>query len=121
MLDTNVWITIGFTYNTEEQKYYLIKDKHGYGLCLACTGNLFRYISAFCLQCKAPRPLDWTADNKSLDLFIINSWSGIKWNESYYIQWIEYSRLTNIQKMSLLDHGCTHAANWLEPADEDGR
>ena len=31
-----------------------------------------------------------------------------------YIHWIEYSLLTNIQEMTLLHHGCTHIAEWLE-------
>ena len=31
-----------------------------------------------------------------------------------YIQWIEYSLLTNVQEMTSLRHGCTHAADWLE-------
>ena len=36
-----------------------------------------------------------------------------------YIRWIEYSLLTNVQEMTLLCHGCTHTAEWLEPnADE---
>ena len=29
-----------------------------------------------------------------------------------YIQWIEYSLLTNIQEMTSLRHGCTHIAEW---------
>ena len=29
-----------------------------------------------------------------------------------YIQWIEYSLLTNIQEMTSLHHGCTHTADW---------
>ena len=46
----------------------------------------------------------------------MKSWSNIKREtESYYLQWIEYSRLTDIQEESLLDRGRTHAANWLEP------
>ena len=49
----------------------------------------------------------------------MKSWSNIQWYESYYIQWIEYSRLTDIQEVSSLDHGCTHhAADWLEPTGE---
>ena len=77
--------------------------------------ELDEHIKAFCLSCKAPRPLDWTTGNKSLDSFIMKSWSNINSTfESYYIQWIEYDRLTNIQEMSLLDRGCTHAATWLE-------
>ena len=45
----------------------------------------------------------------------MKSWSNI-WDErqNYYIQWVEYSRLTDIQEKSLLERGCTHAANWLE-------
>ena len=31
-----------------------------------------------------------------------------------YIQWIEYSLLTNVQEMPSLHHGCTHVADWLE-------
>src|SRR5438128_3630528 len=46
----------------------------------------------------------------------MKSWSNIRNEyESYYIQWIEYSRLTDIQEKSLLDRGCMHTANWLEP------
>ena len=31
-----------------------------------------------------------------------------------YIQWIEYSLLTNVQEMTSLRHGCTHIAECLE-------
>ena len=31
-----------------------------------------------------------------------------------YIQWIEYSLLTNVQVMTPLRHGCTQTAEWLE-------
>ena len=75
------------------------------------------HIKAFCLECKAPRPVDWTTGNKSLDSLITKSWSNItEYYENYYIQWIEYSQLTDIQEKSLLERGCTHAANWLESA-----
>ena len=83
--------------------------------------ELDEHIKAFCLSCKAPRPLEWTTDNKSLDSLITKSWSSIsREHESYYIQWIEYSRLTDIQEKSLLERGCTHAANWLEPTAYEG-
>ena len=29
-----------------------------------------------------------------------------------YIQWIEYSLLTNMQEMPSLRHGCTHISEW---------
>ena len=72
-------------------------------------------INTFCFECKAPRPLDWTTDNKSLDSFIMKSWYNTRNKYDTYIQWIEeYSRLTNIQGMTSLRHGCTHMAEWIE-------
>ena len=69
-------------------------------------------INAFCLRCKAPRPPDWTTDNKSLDSFIMESWKNMSSEDDAYIQWIEYSLLTNVQEMTSLRHGCTHIAEW---------
>ena len=83
-------------------------------LCLACTYTLEPKINAFCYRCKAPRPVDWTTGNKSLDSFIMESWSNVKNEDDAYIQWIEYSLLTNIQEMTSLSHECTHMAEWLE-------
>ena len=45
----------------------------------------------------------------------MESWSNTKNVYDAYIQWIEYSLLTNIQEMTSLRHGCTHIAEWLEP------
>jgi len=42
----------------------------------------------------------------------MESWSNMKNSYDAYIQWIEYSLLTNIQEMSSLRHGCTHTADW---------
>src|SRR5204863_4743613 len=80
-------------------------------LCLACMRSLEPRMNAFCYQCKAPRPLDWTTGNKSLDSFIIESWKNVKNRYDAYIQWIEYSLLTNIQDMTSLRHGCTCVAD----------
>ena len=74
ILTTDFWVTIGFTYKASEQKYCLIKEYYGYGLCLACTKRLEPKINTFCYRCKAPRPLDWTTGNKPLDSFIMKSW-----------------------------------------------
>ena len=106
---TDVWVTIGFTYDASEQKYYPIKYENG--LCLACTEELNPKINAFCYLCKAPTPLDWTTGNKSLDSFIMESWSNMKNERDAYIQWIEYSRLSDIREMTSLRHGCTHIAD----------
>jgi len=38
-----------------------------------------------------------------------------------YLQWIEFSQLTNIQKASALNHECSHTADWSEPTAEGSR
>jgi len=110
----DVWLTIGFTYSKWSGKYCLIKEEEGDELCLACTGKLKPKINVFCYECKAPRAVDWTTGNKSLDSFIMESWSNTEKVYDAYLQWIEYSLLTNVQEMTLLRHGCTHTAEWLE-------
>ena len=77
-----------------------------------CTQGLEPNINAFCYQSKAPQPPDWTTDDKSLDSFIMESWSNMEDSYDAYIQWVEYSLLTNIQEMASLRHGCTHIADW---------
>ena len=79
-------------------------------LCLACMKRLNPTINAFCYECKAPRPVNWTTGNKSLDSFIMESWSNTKRRDDVYLQWIEYSLLTDVQEMTSLRHGCTHIA-----------
>ena len=114
ILSKDVWITIGYTYDASEQKYYLIRESSGNGLCLACTQlwNPDINIKAFCYECKAPRPVDWTTGNKSLDSFIMESWSNTSNKKDAYIQWIEYSLFTDVREMTSLRHGCTHVAEW---------
>src|SRR6185295_19473082 len=106
-------VAIGFTYDASEQSYCLIKAFSE--LCLACTKELNPKINAFCFKCKTPQPLDWTTGNKSLDSFIMESWKNMNNKYDAYIQWIKYSLLTNVQEVTSLHHGCTHAAEWLEP------
>jgi len=89
----------------------IIKENYGHGLCLACMNLLLPEINAFCFECKAPRPLDWTTSNKSLDSFIMESWKNTSNRDDVYIQWIEYSLLMNVRKMTSLRHGCTHIAD----------
>ena len=115
ILVKNVWVTIGFTYNTDQQKYCLIKYEDG--LCLMCAHSLHPEINAFCYECRAPRPVDWSTDNKSLDSLIMESWSNVNYIYDAYIQWIEYSLLINVREMASLSshHGCTHIAEWLDP------
>src|SRR6185369_3562369 len=98
-------------YDASEQKYYLIKQRDEIGLCLACTGYLSSKIKLFCFCCGTLRVRDWTTGNRSLDSFIMESWGNMKNSHDAYIQWIEYSLLTNIQEMTSLRHGCTHIAN----------
>ena len=102
----------GFCYNTRKQKYCLIKDYEGHGFCLARFCWLEPEINAFCYSCRAPQPPDWTTSSKTLDSFIMKSWSNMTWKYDAYIQWIEYSLLMNVRKMTSLRHGCTHIADW---------
>ena len=81
-------------------------------LCLACTERLEPKINAFCYKCKAPQPPGWTTGNKSLDSFIMESWNNVENKYDAYIEWIEYPRLSNMQEMTSLRHGCTHIAEW---------
>ena len=112
ILTTDVWVTIGFTYD-KWGRYCLIKEKdEDTELCLACTWPLEPKVNLFCYWCKAPRPVDWTTGNKSLDTFIMESWNNMTSKFDVYVQWIEYSLLTNMQEMTSLRHGCTHIAEW---------
>ena len=92
----------------------MIKDVDEVGICLACTNPFESAVKAFCFSCKKPNPLNWTTGNESLDSFIRKSWSNVCVRDLYdsYLQWIEYSRLTNEREISSLRHGCTHIAAW---------
>jgi hypothetical protein len=66
------------------------------------------------MDCGAPNPLTWTTHNNSLDSFIMKSWgNNINTTSDFYIQWIEYTQLTDVREETLLHRGCTHVANWL--------
>src|SRR6185312_10348432 len=106
------WFTIGFTYAKWRGGYCLIKKEDEIRICLACTEQLGPMINAFCYECKAPQPPDWTTGNKSLDSFIMESWSNMKNRYDTHIQWIEYSLLMNVRELTSLRHGCTHIAEW---------
>ena len=64
------------------------------------SGVLEPKINVFCLNCGAPRLRDGTTDNESLDSFITESWSNTNNVDDAYIQWIEYSLLTDVQVMT---------------------
>ena len=115
LLDPTFWSAIGFTFDNESQEYFLIKDINEVGLCLACTAPLKPALKPFCFDCKTTASY-WTTGNKALDSFIEKSWRDAVFDDDGYLQWIEYSRLTNVRETPSLHHGCTHAADCLEPA-----
>ena len=43
----------------------------------------------------------------------MESWSNTKSVYDAYIQWIEYSRLTDVREMTSLRYGCTHIADLI--------
>ena len=49
----------------------------------------------------------------------MESWNNTTYEYDAYIQWIEYSLLTNVQEMTSLRHGCTHIAEYLEPTTNE--
>ena len=113
ILTTYIMVTIGFTYDVREKNYCLTKDYEERKIRLACTRRLAHGLNTFCFECKSPIPPDWTTGNKSLDSFIIKSWSNIKHEYDTYVQWIEYFLLTDVQQLTLLCRGCTHMAGGL--------
>ena len=76
-----------------------MKEYYGHGLCLACTNPLEPETNTLCNTCHRkvsyPFIMEWTTKLEWID--------------------IKYSQLKNIQQMTLLRHGCTHIAKWLEP------
>ena len=51
----------------------------------------------------------------------MESWSNMKHEYDGYIQWVEYSRLTDVREMTSLRHQyqCTHIASWLDPTTNE--
>ena len=41
----------------------------------------------------------------------MKSWKNTRNENDAYIEWIEYSRLIDVQEMTSLRHGCTHIAD----------
>ena len=108
ILRTDTWITIGFTYDERLKKYALIKQEYGDELCLACTTYLNFHVGIFCTECGNQRP-GRTTGSKSLDSFIMKNKISDR-----YIEWIEFSQLTNIKQKPFLGHKCNFIADLLE-------
>ena len=49
----------------------------------------------------------------------MESWSNTVNIYDAYIQWVEYSRLTDVREMTSLRHQCTHIASWLDPTTNE--
>ena len=49
----------------------------------------------------------------------MESWSNMEYTHDAYIQWVEYSQLTDIREMTSLRHQCTHIASWLDPTTNE--
>jgi len=49
----------------------------------------------------------------------MESWSNLECREDAYIQWVEYSQLTDVREMTSLRHQCTHIASWLDPTTNE--
>ena len=49
----------------------------------------------------------------------MESWSNMEYKYDAYIQWVEYSRLTDVREMTSLRHQCTHMASLLDPTTNE--
>ena len=80
---SNIWM-VGITQDSTTGDYYLCKTSRGY--------------------CR-------TTDNKYLDLFLMESQNNRNKGNDSYVQWIDFSQVTNMQEMPSPQHGCTHLTN----------
>jgi hypothetical protein len=49
----------------------------------------------------------------------MKSWSNTNSIVDAYLQWIEYTQLTNVREETSLHHECTHMANLLQASTTD--
>ena len=85
-----------------------------YGECLNC----YRYNTdySWCQSCD-PKLLNegWTSGNKTIDELIKGTQLKVtEYNNSYYLQWIPYYELENIEKIDESGFATTYHATWID-------
>ena len=92
---------------------YSGERKERYGECPTC--NRYNTDEAWCQSCD-PKLLTegWTSGNETLDELIKSTQlKATKYDSIYYLQWIPYNDLTNIEKIGEGGFATISKATWL--------
>src|SRR5881628_1204485 len=92
---------------------YSFKRDEEYGECPTC--NRYNTNWAWCQSCD-PKLLTegWTSDNETLDQLIKSTQlKATIYDNEYYLQWIPYNDLTNIEKIGEGGFATIYKATWL--------
>ena len=87
--------------------------KEEYGECPTC--NKYNTSSSWCQSCN-PKLLTegWTSGNETLDELIKSTQLKAKYYDNkYYLQWVPYNNLTNIEKIGEGGFATIYKATWL--------
>src|SRR5687768_11748543 len=87
--------------------------KEEYGECQTC--NRYNTHYSWCQSCD-PKLLTegWTSGNETLDKLIKSTQlKATRYNNNYYLQWISYNDLTNIEKIGEGGFATISKATWL--------
>src|SRR5688572_8424665 len=92
---------------------YSERRKEGYGKCPTC--NRYNTNYSWCQSCD-PKLLTegWTSGNETLDELIKSTQlKATEYNNDYYLQWIPYNDLANIEKIDEGGFATISKATWL--------
>src|SRR5438874_7677220 len=90
-----------------------IKRKNEYGECQTCNRCNTDY--SWCQSCD-PQLLTegWTSGNETIDKLIKNTQlKATKYDNSYYLQWIPYDKLEDIEKIDEGGFATLYHATWI--------
>src|SRR5215216_149479 len=109
----------GDTSTDKNDDEYSDKRKEEYRKCPTC--NRYNTDWTWCQSCN-PKLLTegWTSGNETLDELIKSTQLKAKYyNNHYYLQWIPYNDLTNIEKIGEGDFAAIYKATWLNGLKSD--
>src|SRR3989442_9982884 len=95
----------------DDEDEYIRKEE--YGKCPTC--NRYNTDDSWCQSCD-PKLLTegWTSGNETLDELIKSTQlKATRYDDYYYLQWISYDDLTNIEKIGEGGFATVSKATWL--------
>ena len=99
--------------STDKNDEYSDKRYGVHGECPTC--NRYNTDTAWCQSCD-PKLLTegWTSGNETLDELIKSTQlKATEFDNDYYLEWIPYNNLTNIEKIGEGGFATIHKATWL--------